>query len=71
MEQVAQFLGFWVMALAGVSVVLSVTWIVAGEFGERVFNRLRRIYHLRLISYWLDRLEREGKRTFQRPDEGA
>lgn len=54
----------WVITMT-IQVVL---WYVLGLLGEITFKRLRRVYHLTVICYWLDRFEREGHRTFQRPD---
>jgi hypothetical protein len=50
------------------TVILGIGYVVTGYIGSRVFKRITRIYHLRVVAYWLDRLEREGKRTFQRAD---
>lgn len=54
----------WALVL----VLQIVAWLVCGLIGRKLFSRLRRIYHLTVISYWLNRLEKEGGRTFQRPD---
>lgn len=45
-----------------------VAWFGSALVGKALFRRLLRIYHLTVISYWLNRLEKEGRRTFQRPD---
>lgn len=47
----------------------AVAWLLSGFVGNRLFRRLVRVYHLTVLGYWLDRLEREGLRTFQRADD--
>lgn len=34
--------------------------------GRSVWKRLRRIYHMSVLSYWLVRLEEEGTHVFER-----
>ena len=51
------------------TVILGAVFLVTGVLGTRVFERLRRVYHLSVISYWLDRLEQEGKRVFMKANE--
>ncbi len=53
---------------AGTTSVLAVLYAITGVLGKRVYMRVARIYHWRVLGYWLDRLEREGTRTFERPD---
>lgn len=64
---------FWVacgwIGLVVVAAVQFALWWVVAVFGKAQFIRLRRVYHLHVLGYWLRRLEREGQRTFQRPDE--
>ncbi len=54
----------WVVVTSILGVLYFVTWVLACE----VYTRLRRTYHLSVVHYWLDRFEKEGLRTFQRPD---
>lgn len=68
----ASILGMGVMVL-GASVLLLValgaTWWLTGLLGNAVYKRLRRTYHLTVIGYWLDRLEKGGMREFQKAEE--
>jgi hypothetical protein len=64
----AEILGSGVMALAGSVVLLlalGVVWWLTGLLGADVWKRLRRIYNLTVIGYWLDRLEKQGPRVFR------
>lgn len=68
-NEIVMIFGWTAMAFCA-SVVLSLLlgaalWLV-GIFGNKLFNDLRRIYSLTVISYWLKRLEREGTHTFER-----
>lgn len=72
MSTYALILGFGLMALAGgiaLIAVLAVTYYFVGLLGAEVFKRIRRIYHLTVIGYWLDRLEKGGMRVFQKSEE--
>lgn len=62
---------FWVV-IGGLMVIslLVIVWWLLGWFGAYVFKRLRRVYHLTVIGYWLDRLEKEGSHCFPRPGKG-
>lgn len=50
------------------TLILGAGYLVTGYIGTRVFKRVTRIYHLNVVAYWLDRLEREGTHTFKRAD---
>lgn len=58
---------FWVVTsgLMVIALLAAVYW-AAGWFAYLVFKRLRRAYHLTVIGYWLDRLEKEGTHCFPR-----
>lgn len=60
---------FWI-GLVVVNVTLGVLWIATGYMGKFVWDRITRIYSLTVITYWLDRLEREGLRTFEKARKG-
>lgn len=69
MNSFATILGYGLMVCAsGVSLVAALLFVFWGlQFaGERTFRRLLRVYHLSVIAYWLDRLEKEGQRCFQK-----
>jgi hypothetical protein len=51
-----------------VMIPMGVAWWFFGMVSKSTYKRLRRSYHHYVIQYWLDRLQKEGKRTFQRPD---
>lgn len=65
----AQIIGSVVMAILGllgaIAGLLLVSY-VAAVVGQETFKRLRRVYHIAVIGYWLDRLEREGTHVFQK-----
>ena len=68
----AQNVGYVVLAAGGgmLALVLVVAlWFFTGYVGAGVFERLRRIYHLRVIGYWLDRLEKGGVRVFEKAEQ--
>lgn len=54
-----------------VTTLLLILWIATGILGKYVFKRLKRNYHLIVIAYWLDRLEKQGTHCFQKPDDEA
>lgn len=55
----------WV-GLVIVNLILGALWVATGYLGKEVYNRIKRIYSISVIWYWLDRLEKEGVRTFER-----
>ncbi|GER16734.1 hypothetical protein [Variovorax boronicumulans] len=68
----ASVLGLGVMVLAASIVLLfalGAAWWLVGLLGNEVYKRLRRTYHLTVIGYWLDRLEKGGMREFQKAEE--
>lgn len=58
----------WI-GLVVVAMVQLALWMMVAAVGREQFRKLRRVYHLQVLSYWLGRLEREGHRTFQRPED--
>lgn len=50
------------------AIILLVLWVVTGLWGCEVWRRLTRAYHLTVILYWLDRLEKGGVRVFQKAE---
>jgi len=56
---------FWV-GLVIVNSILGALWLLTGWIGKGLMQRLTRIYHMTVILYWLKRLEKEGRHTFQR-----
>lgn len=51
------------------TVLLLVAGALVGFVGAWLFKRLRRIYDLSVIVYWLDRLEKEGAHVFRKAGE--
>ena len=49
-------------------IALSVLWFISGLWGVAVWKRLKRVYHLTVILYWLERLEKNGVREFQKAE---
>jgi len=73
-DHIAQVIGYTTMAAAGgtlAAFVAIVAWSVTGYVGVKVFTRLRRIYHLRVIQYWLIRLEKGGVSVFEKAERGT
>ena len=67
----AAMTGYVIWAAAGGLVaiaLLGLVYWVAGLVAHVTFKRLRRLYHLASIGYWLDRLESEGRRCFLPPE---
>jgi len=52
-----------------VTAVLAALWLATGVLGVVTFKRLTRVYHLSVIGYWLNRLERSGHRVFQKAEQ--
>ena len=48
--------------------VLSVLALFAWHFGKLVWRRVTRVYHITVIAYWLERLEKGGWREFQKAE---
>lgn len=53
----------WALVL----VLQIVAWLVCGLIGRKLFSRLRRIYHLTVISYWLNPRRNSCPTTRNRP----
>lgn len=57
----------WAILCASLGIALYATNLL----GKHLFRRIRRVYHIAVIGYWLDRLEREGTHVFKKASEGA
>lgn len=68
-HSVAFTLGYLLMILGGMAVsallILAVAWLV-NLAARSAWANIRNLYSITVITYWLDRLEREGWRTFER-----
>ena len=56
--------------LGAIAALYLVAW-AARIVGHETFKSLRRVYHLTVIGYWLDRLEREGTHVFKKASKEA
>lgn len=61
---------FWV-GLVITNAVLLVLWTLTAYFGKHVLFRITRVYHLNVVWYWLNRLEKEGTHVFEKASKGA
>ena len=60
------------IAALGFGLAAALLWLVStltGLYGAKLFKDLRRVYHLHVIGYWLDRLEKGGVRVFERAEQ--
>lgn len=74
LDSIAQMVGYITMTAGGgllALALLGVAWYCAGYLGADVWKRIRRIYHLRVIAYWLDRLEKNGTHVFEKAEAGS
>jgi hypothetical protein len=58
------FLGWMI-----ISGIIAVLWLITGKLGFELWTRFKRVYHLSVIIYWLDRLEQEGTHCFQKAND--
>ena len=56
------------IGLTVVVALLGLGWYLTLIAGRLLWKRLVRVYHLTVILYWLDRLEKVGWRTFQKAE---
>lgn len=69
METAAVITAVTVLGFLCIWLVLGVLTLLTIGWGRKVWSDLRRCYHLTVISYWLDRLERGGWRVFQKAED--
>lgn len=69
-DAVAFFLGYSLTVLFALAIVAGGVYLLADWIGKEIFTRMRRIYHLTSIAYWLNRYEKEGRKCFLTPEEG-
>lgn len=55
----------WLFALAVVAVL---AYFIFDFIGKEVFTRMRRVYHLTSIAYWLHHYEKRGRKCFLDPE---
>ena len=56
----------WMVIMIGLMAGLS---FCIGWYSKKIFSELNRTYHIRVIAYWLDRLERFGVREFEKAEQ--
>ncbi len=67
MQQASTVIGYWFivcMGGVGIGLLTAIVGIGLWLYGNHVWKRLIRVYHLTVIYYWLDRLEKEGTHCF-------
>lgn len=72
METSVLILGAITMAAGGFALALALLGLCSWGVGlalSQLFTRMRRTYHLAVIYYWLDRLEKGGWRVFQKAEQ--
>jgi hypothetical protein len=72
MSEVANVIAVALVICGGLTLVIALFGILSffvRMLGEKLFRDLRRVYHLRVIGYWLDRLEAVGVREFERAEQ--
>lgn len=67
---VAFFLGYTLIVLFCVAVIGGCVFLMVDFAGKELFTRMRRLYHLSSISYWLHHYEKRGRKCFLTPEEG-
>ncbi len=63
LKVLATWIGGGLMVALGVVAVVALllgACAVLAVVGNLMFRRMRRIYHLQALNYWLDRMDREG-----------
>lgn len=58
---------FWI-GWAITTGALACLWWLTGLLALSTFERLRRMYHLTVLGYWLHRLEKGGMRVFRKAE---
>ena len=68
METIVYINAYAAIGILVVWCVLAVLALFAWYFGNLVWRRVTRVYHITVISYWLQRLEKGGWREFQKAE---
>lgn len=69
-DTIAYFLGYGLMWLFALGVVTFGAYLLLEFIGKEIFTRMKRVYHLSSIAYWLNRYEKQGRKCFLTPEEG-
>lgn len=70
LDAVAFFLGYSLIVLICIAVLFGAVFLLVEFAGKELFKRMRRLYHLSSIAYWLDHYEKRGRKCFLPPEEG-
>ncbi len=68
METIVYINAYAAIGILVVWCVLAVLALFAWHFGNLVWRRVTRVYHITVIAYWLERLEKGGWREFQKAE---
>ena len=69
METIIYINAYAAVGILVVWFVLGVLAMFARYFGQLIWRRVTRVYHITVIDYWLDRLEKGGWREFQKAEQ--
>ena len=69
METIIYINAYAAVGILVVWFVLGVLALFAWHFGKLVWRRVIRVYHITVIGYWLERLEKGGWREFQKAEQ--
>lgn len=54
---------------AATTAALLGAWWVSALLGVAAFKRITRVYHISVLGYWLNRIERHGVREFRKAEQ--
>lgn len=69
-DTIAYLLGYGLLWFFTLSLLCLGAYLLLEFIGKEIFTRMRRVYHLSSIAYWLNRYEKEGRKCFLTPEEG-
>ena len=70
LDTLAYVFGYTLMVLFALAVIATGTYYLAEFIGKEIYTRMRRIYHLSSIAYWLHHYEKRARKCFLTPEEG-
>ncbi len=69
METTITFTTYTLLGMLTMWVILAIGWGTTWVVGRLLWKQLTRIYHITVIGYWLERLEKGGWREFQKAEQ--
>lgn len=63
-DAIAFLFGYSLLVLFALSAITGCVYLLADFIGKEIFTRMRRIYHLSSIVYWLHHYEKRGRKCF-------